>query len=160
VRPNRIEALRGVQQGLASSPAAEAGAAFAEDAVRTSQMLLESVIGELAAGDEEAVAGGEALRDILARGAEAVRAHDGALAGEIAAALADSRVAAETLSGLLERLLVAAEDAVAAGEAAEPLLSDRSEAYRHLRRVEAGGWSFWDMASFRERMARFRADGG
>jgi hypothetical protein len=31
----------------------------------------------------------------------------------------------------------------------------RSDAYRHLREVAARGWSFWDVFSFRERMARF-----
>jgi hypothetical protein len=156
MRPNRIEALRGVQQGLAAVLATDAGPAFAEDAVRTSQMLLESVIGELAAGD---AADGEALREVLAAAAEAVRDRDGVLADDIGDALADASAGDESLSRLLERLLVACEDAVAAGAAGEPLLAVRRDAYRHLRRVAAGGWSFWDMASFRERMARLRAEG-
>jgi hypothetical protein len=158
MRPNRIEALRGAQQGLAAALATEAGPAFIEDAVRTSQMLLESVIGELAGGDGGA-ANSEALRGILARAAEATRAHDTALAGEIAAAAPDESAGGETLSRLLERFLVACEDALAAGVAGQPLLTVRAEAYGHLRRVAASGWSFWDMASFRERMARLRAQG-
>jgi len=158
MRPNTIEALRGIQQGLAAALALEAGPAFAQDAVRTSQMLLESVIGELAMGDANAAADGAALREILAPAAEAVRGLDGALADDMTAALAEPSAAVEGLSCLLERLLVVCEDAVGSGTAEERLLAVRSDAYRHLRGVAARGWSFWDMASFRERMARLRAE--
>jgi hypothetical protein len=41
----------------------------------------------------------------------------------------------------------------------EALMAARSDAYRHLREVAARGWSFWDVFSFRERMARFRETG-
>ena len=44
-------------------------------------------------------------------------------------------------------------------ELVEALMSLRSDAYRHLREVAARGWSFWDVFSFRERMARLRATG-
>ncbi len=41
----------------------------------------------------------------------------------------------------------------------EALMAARSDAYRHLREVAARGWSFWDVFSLRERMARFRETG-
>jgi hypothetical protein len=157
VRPTAVEALRGLQRGLASALAPEAGAAFAEDAVRTSQMLLESVIGELAAGDAHVAADSETLRSILKRGAEAVRGIDSGLAAEIVTALGGS-TGGERLDGLLERLLVVCEDAVGGGRAGADLLAVRPDAYGHLRRVAARGWSFWDMVSFREFMARLRAE--
>jgi hypothetical protein len=164
VRPNVAEALRGVQRSLASAPPPEVGRLFVEDAQRTSQMLLESVIGELEAGGGWAAADDATLRRLLAAGGEAVRGLDDALAGDVAGALAEPAKAAspaadnERLRGLLERLLVTCEDAAASGGGSPALAAVRRDTYRHLRDVAGRGWSIWDMLSFRERMAELRRE--
>lgn len=149
-----MEALRGLQRAQAMPPPPEVGQAFVEDTLRAAQMLMESVIGELEAGGR-ASGDAAALRRVLAAGAEAVRHLDEALADDIAGAPADD----DRLGGLLERLLIACEDATASGEAGPALSAVRAEAYAHLREVAARGWSLWDMLSFRERMARLRSEG-
>jgi hypothetical protein len=62
----------------------------------------------------------------------------------------------ERLRGKLERLIVSLEDAEPDPQYAA-LMSLRAAVYGHLRRVACGGWSFWDVASFREKMASLKS---
>ena len=166
MRPTSVEALRGLQGVLASDIGREVQSLFGQDALQTSQMLLEMLSNELDGAADNLFRDNETVAALLARGAAAVRPLDAALAEETRAALAEATEASLTLSALsarngrlralMERLLVVCEDAAAGEEHAE-LMGVRADAYRHLRDVAGRGWSFWDMLSFRERMARFRA---
>jgi hypothetical protein len=71
--------------------------------------------------------------------------------------ISDLQAENERLRGSLERLIVVLEDAEP-DPRYEALMGLRLAVYGHLRRVAAGGWSFWDMASFRERMAALKSD--
>jgi len=168
MRPTSVEALRGLQGVLASDIGREVQSLFGQDALQTSQMLLEMLANELDGAADNLFRDNETLAALLARGAAAVHPLDAALAEETQAALAEETDTSLTLSalsarnsrlrGLLERLLVVCEDAAAGGKHAA-LMAVRADAYRHLRDVAARGWSFWDMLSFRERMAQLRAGG-
>ena len=166
MRPTAVEALRGLQGVLASDIGREVQSLFGQDALQTSQMLLEMLANELDGAADSLYHDNEALAGVLAGAAGAVRALDAALPEETRAALAEETDTSLTLSALsarngrlralMERLLVVCEEAAAGEEHAE-LMAVRADAYRHLRDVAGRGWSFWDMLSFRERMARFRA---
>jgi len=168
VRPTSVEVLRGLQGVLASDIGREVQSLFGQDALQTGQMLLEMLANELDGAADSLFRDNEALVELLGRGAAAVRPLDAALAEETQAALAEETDTSLTLSalsarnsrlrGLLERLLVVCEDAAAGGKHAA-LMAVRADAYRHLRDVATRGWSFWDMLSFRERMAQLRAGG-
>ena len=169
MRPTALEVLRGLQGALMSDIAPEVQSLFGQDALQTTQMLLELLANEVDGAADSLVRDNEALTEVLASGVEAVRPFDKGLAEEMAAALAKPQdrsliISALTarnqrLRGLLERLLVVCEDAVESAPEGEALMAVRSDAYGHLREVAARGWSFWDVFSFRERMARHRATG-
>ncbi len=145
---------------------------FAQDAVQTMQMLLESLGNEWDVAAETLSRDNQRLRELLSQARAAIESlspQDGELKGlseqigkgldeAPSPSLALSHLTAdnERLRALLERVLVACEDA-ADGPQWEPLLDVRGEIYRHLREVAARGWSFWDALSFRERMAQLRA---
>ena len=160
--------LRGLQGVLASDIGREVQSLFGQDTLQTSQMVLEMLANELDGAADSLVRDNEALGELLGRGAGAVHSLDAGLAEETQAALAEQtdgslKISAlstrnSRLRGLLERLLVVCEDAAAGGKHAA-LMAVRADAYRHLRDVATRGWSFWDMLSFRERMARFRGGG-
>ena len=168
MRPTSVEVLRGLQGVLASDISREVESLFGQDALQTGQMLLEMLANELDGAADCLFRDNEALVELLGRGAEAIRSLDAGLADETRAALTEGADRSLTLSalsarnsslrGLLERLLVVCDDASAGGEQAA-LIAVRADAYRHLRDVAARGWSFWDMLSFRERMAQLRAGG-
>ena len=168
MRPTSVEVLRGLQGVLASDIGREVQSLFGQDALQTGQMLLEMLANELDGAADSLFRDNEALVELLGRGAGAVRSLDAGLAEETQAALAEqtdgslkiSALSARNsrLRGLLERLLVVCEDAAAGGKHAA-LMAVRADAYRHLRDVATRGWSFWDMLSFRERMAQLRAGG-
>jgi len=153
---------------LASDIGREVQSLFGQDALQTSQMVLEMLANELDGAAHSLVQDNAALAELLTRGAAAVEPLDAALSADTRAALAeegDGSLALSALSarngqlrGLLERLLVVSEDAAGSGEDTT-LMAVKSDAYRHLREVSARGWSFWDMFSFRERMARLRGGG-
>lgn len=161
--------LRGLQGALISEVAPEMQSLFGQDLLQAVQMLLEVVVNEVDGAADSLVSDNRTLSVMLDRGAAAVSAIDGGLAEETAIALAEPddgllTIAALTarnqrLRGLLERLLVICEDADGSAPEGQALMAVRSEAYRHLREVAARGWSFWDVFSFRERMARLRATG-
>jgi hypothetical protein len=168
MRPNPTESLRGMQQALAADIGVEVQSPFGQDALQMATTLLESTIAELDGMVDSLVRDNETIAGLLERATGAIETTEMALAEDIRAALArpgEESLRVDPLSArnralgaLLERLLVVLEDGFAAGGLAEELGAIRGDAYRHLREVAARGWSFWDMLSFRERMARLRAD--
>ncbi len=142
---------------------------FGQETLQLAQMLLEMLVSEVDGAADNLARDTQTLCELLGRAVGALRPVDSALAEEAAAASAEPTdpsltVAALTtrnqrLRGLLERLLVLCEDVAESAQASQDLMAVRSEAYRHLREVAARGWSFWDIFSFRERMARLRATG-
>jgi len=142
---------------------------FGQETLQLAQMLLEMLVSEGDGAADNLARDTQTLCELLGRAVGALRPVDSALAEEAAAASAEPTdpsltVAALTtrnqrLRGLLERLLVLCEDVAESAQASQDLMAVRSEAYRHLREVAARGWSFWDIFSFRERMARLRATG-
>ena len=159
-----------MQAALMSVIAPDLQTHFVQDTAQTMQMLLESLIGEWDAAAENLQADNRRMRDILARSTGDIlsakspgerlislaREIEDGLAVPGAGSLLVSTLSEENrnLMALLELVLVACEETdVASG----PLGPVRSEMYAHLREVAGRGWSFWDVMSFRERMARFRA---
>ena len=175
MRPTGIESLRGVQAALMEVIAPELQSAFAQDAARTLQMMLESLANDWDTAAENLHRDNRALRDLLSQTREAigslpqsndrlgalVKQIDSALAGPAGESLAITHLSAENerWRELVERTLVELEDA-ALEAAFLVLMPVRKAIYAHLREVAARGWSFWDIMSFRERMARLRAGGG
>jgi hypothetical protein len=169
MRPNAVEALRGLQGALVSEVAPEVQSPFGQETLTLAQMLLEMLINEVDDAADNLVHDNQTLCDLLDRAVIPLRSVDSDLAEETAAVLAEPTspslaVSALTarnqrLRGLLERLLVLCEDVAGSGQASQDLMAVRSDAYRHLREVAARGWSIWDVFGFRERMARLRASG-
>lgn len=169
MRPNAVEALRGLQGALISDIAPEVQSPYGQETLMLAQMLLEMLINEVDDAADNLSRDNQTLRDLLDRAVAPLRSVDSSLAEETAAALAeptDPSLAVTALTarnqrlrGLLERLLVLCEDAADSAQASQDLMAVRADAYRHLREVAARGWSFWDVFSFRERMARLRASG-
>ncbi len=171
MRPDGVDILRGLQGALAGTIAPEVRSLFALDSIQTAQMLLELLAGQWDTAAETLARDNETLSSVLGRAQALLRDRGkrdlAALADEIAAALPEparpslaiSALSARNsgLRSLLERVLVACEEAAGDGDA-EALTALRAEIYRHLRAVAVRGWSFWDALSFRERMARARAE--
>ncbi len=146
---------------------------LAQDTAQTLQMLLESVVGEWDTAADTLFRDNRSLGELLSQGLETVQSiptvdHElSALSKDIQSVLEETPEESlalsalsdrnERLRGLLERSLVLLEDREGAPEFA-PLMSLRRAIYVHLRQVAVRGWSFWDVLSFRERMARLRAD--
>lgn len=141
----------------------------AEEAARTVAMMIETLAAEwdsaaqdfvddiarverilTLARDELAHLEGNEYRDDL------VSNIDGVIGGPKPGGLRLSELSARhaSLNAMLEQLLVSIES----GRVELP--EARSAAYAHLRDVAARGWSFWDAASFRERMQRLRSGAG
>jgi len=164
--------MKGLQATLAEVIAPELTSMFAQSVAQVSQMLIESIAAELDAAVEDLCSDNRELADVLAAcrdGIAAALTRNEPLASLVPeietllaepgdASLAVSRLASRNgrLQEMLERTLMAIED-VAGTPELEALTSPRAAAYRHLRRVAARGWSFWDLGSFRERIAEFRA---
>ncbi len=173
MRPSAIESLRGVQAALATVILPELQTMFAQDSAQTLQMLIESIAGEWDTTAEDLRRDNLALQEMLDQAqralsalpkgnesaASVVKEIDGALAAPADDSVALSALSARNarLRAALEALLVFLEDAAGA-PGAEPLMALRRSAYEHLREVALRGWSFWDMMSFRERMASARAE--
>jgi hypothetical protein len=172
VKPDGIESLRAIQAAVAEVLVPELRTAFAEEAAGAVSMMVESLVAEWDTAAEMLVRDNEALRRILADGREAlqsvpdgngraaslVREIDGELRSGGGGSLAISALTAEN-NRLRERLasfLELAED-TAGGQGWADLRPVRDRAYRHLRQVSLGGWSFFDVSGFREKMARERA---
>lgn len=172
MRPNGIESLSALRAALAEVLAPELQTPFAQDTASTLQMLLESLSAEwdtLADDlrrDNSSIVG--LLRDARAAfgaldsNAESlaiISIIDEALAAPEPGSLVVSALSArhDMLGGALEQVLMALEDRV--GEPGfEGFVDLRHAVYEHLRDVAARGWSFWDVASFREYMNRYRTE--
>ena len=172
VRPNALEAMRGIQGALMGVIAPELQSMFVQDTGQTVQMLLESLANEWDTAAETLHSDNRRLADLLSEAAAAIRSPKGpngalvalaedieaGLSGPVEESLAVSKLRARSveLLALLERTLEACEDRVSLS-GFEPLVPVRQAIYQHLREVAGRGWSFWDVMSFRERMARLRA---
>lgn len=166
MRPNAVESIRTIQTALAEHLAPELTSVYALDIVQALTMLLESLANEWDTAPEELRRENESLRKLLGSAPDAGgNVVNAAIVSDVEEALRTPPAAPATLSGLsaenqrlraaLERLLVGLESELA--HLGEPALSLRRDIYAHLREVALGGWSFWDMASFREKMAEMRA---
>jgi hypothetical protein len=152
-----------------SDIAPEVQSLFEQETLALSQMLLEMLVSEVDVAADNLARDNQTLCELLRRAVLPLRSIDSTLAEEAEATLAEPTdpsltvtaltASNQRLRGLLEHLLVICEDIADGAQANEDLMSLRSDAYGHLREVAARGWSFWDIFSFRERMARLRATG-
>lgn len=172
MRPNSLEALKGIQAALNETVLPELQTVFAQDTAGVLQLLLESLAGELDTAAEDMRRDGRTMAALLADARAALQPFAGrnaelsSLVSEIGAARSEPEPESVVLSVLgarhvrlravLEKTICALEDRAADPEFAS-LLPARSEIYKHLRDVSMRGWAFWDMASFRELMTRLRA---
>ena len=173
MRPTGGESLRGVQTALAEVILPELQSMFAQDAVQVMSMMMESLAGEWDTAAQDLDCDNRALGELLSQAGSAIsslpQSNDSraALVNEIESVLAEAPADSLALSvlgarhsrlkGVMERVLVELEEAVGQ-PGMEALDAVRQAVYRHLRRVALRGWSFWDVASFRERMVRARAE--
>jgi len=168
MRPTAIESLRAAQAALAEVIAPEVTSAFALDATQTVQMLLESLASEWDTVAETLSRDNETLSSLLSASGEALRsAADGneSLApivsqieqrlrddGETSLVISDLASRNGCLRATLESVLVPFED-LTGRPGSENIDEARTRIYKHLKEVAARGWSFWDVSSFRGRMA-------
>ena len=170
MKPATVESLRGIQAAMTEAIVPELSSAFAQDTAQTIQMLIESLAGEIDTAAEDLHADNRELRQIMSQARETLagRNEDAAsLVHQIDEVLVRSETEEESLRlssltarndqlrAVLEKVLMYLEDTAGQTDSLQPL---RQAAYAHLRRVAVRGWSFWDLMSFRERMARARAD--
>jgi len=168
MRPHAAETIAIVQAAL-QELAREASSDYGRAQVNLCLMLLQSVAAELDSAAHDLFHDLADLRDVLSTARAALVAAalpaGEALIAEIDGALAEPsaddlrlsslRARRERLLALLERFLCLCEDA-AGTPAYDELLPARWAAYDHLRRAALRGWSFWDVSSFREVLARWR----
>ena len=173
MRPGTLESLRGVQAAIADTIVPELRGIYTQDVASTSQMLIESIASEWDSLAEDLHTDNARMCELLAgalsqlqpfvRGNESVAAlvrqieESSGGPGSSSLRISDLQAENDRLRGLLEPLVVFLEDAEP-DPRYEALMGLRSAVYGHLRRVAAGGWSFWDMASFRERVAALKSD--
>lgn len=172
MRPNAVEVIRGLQSALGMGLLPELTTMYAQAEAQNAVMLLEMLANEWDTAAEELAGDNRTMGDILSRAAAVIEAlpqeaRDDSLrklAADIGGALpaGDQSLSISALTArhtelraLLERLIVACEDAVDDPKR-EPLMPVRAQVYAHLRKAAIRGWSFWDTFSFRERMARVR----
>jgi hypothetical protein len=172
VRPTGLESIRAIQAALAEIVVPELTSPFAQDAAGTMQMLLESIAGEWDTAAEDLRKDNEALGALLSASRDAIKQASGRnenlslIVTEIESRLLEKGDGSLTLTNLasrnddlraaLERILAAFEDLT--GEAKfEEVDAVRRRIFAHLRNVATRGWSFWDVSSFRGRMAVVRS---
>ena len=172
MRPNGVESIRGIQVALTEVLSPEIQFEFTRNVLQTIQMLLESLAGEWDTAAEDLHNDNRKLADLLSLSAQTIRALpqrndqltsivdevEDVASGEEQQSLVVSTMTERNnqLRATLERVLVAFEDVIDdAGYST--LVPIRRTMYQHLREVAVRGWSFWDAASFRERMARERS---
>jgi hypothetical protein len=171
MRPGSLESLRGIQAALAGSIIPELSSAYAQDTAGTLQMLIESLAAEWDGLVEELSEDNRLMRELLNEALSVLKPHSegnetitrfvNKMEEPVGGSGPSLRISVlndenEALRGQLELLTVALEDVAPDPEYAA--LGDlRRAVYGHLRRVAASGWSFWDMASFRERMAALKS---
>jgi len=175
VRPTAIESLRAAQAALAELIAPELASAFALDATQTVQMLLESLVSEWDTAAANLSRDNETLGSLLLAAGEALRGAAKSneslvsIVSEIEQRLREDGATSLVLSDLasrnaslratLESVLVAFED-LTGRPGSKNIDEARTRIYKHLREVAARGWSFWDVSSFRGRMAAIQSSGG
>jgi hypothetical protein len=172
MRPGSLESLRGLQMAIGESIMPQLTSAFGQDTATTLNMLVESLAAEWDGLAEELSEDNTRMRDLLTSAVSDLRQFaDGNETitrlvnnieepdGDSAASLKVSALSAENdrLRGKLEALIVALEDVEPDPEYAS-LKALRAAVYKHLRRGAGAGWSFWDVASFRERMATLKSE--
>ena len=134
-------------------------------------MLLESLAAELDTASATLSRDNDDLHALLSHAAEALRSVpdrnetisravteiEEQLRADAPTALVLSDLASrnDSLRAALEHVLVAVEDLT--GRPGYQMVDEvRSKMYKHLREVAVRGWSFWDVSSFREKMAAVR----
>jgi hypothetical protein len=172
VRPTGLESIRAVQAAVAEIIIPELTSPFAQDAAGTVQMLLESIAGEWDTVAEDFRNDNEALCAVLSESRDVIERSVGrnenlaSIVSEIESRLHEEEDSSLTLTNLasrndslkaaLERILVAFDDL--SGEAEfDEIDAVRRNIFAHLRDVATRGWSFWDVSSFRGRMAAVRS---
>jgi hypothetical protein len=172
VRPSGIESIRAIQSALADVLAPELTSPFAQDAVQTLQMLLESLAADGESAADQLRRDNETLAELLRSSREAIKyASDGnesfaAAVSEIEQRLSEDVIGSIAISalsfrnnalrGTLEQTLMAFED-ITGEQTSAGITSVRGDIYGHLRDVASRGWSFWDVSSFRGKMTEIRA---
>ena len=171
MRPTGLESVRAIQAAFAEIIVPDLTSLFAQDAAGTMQMLLESIAGEWDTAVEDLRNDNEALCGLLSASRDAIKGVAGSnenlasIVSEIESRLRDKEDSSlrltdlasrnENLRATLERILVAFEDLT--GEAGfDEIETVRRRIFAHLRNVATRGWSFWDVSSFRGRMAAVR----
>ena len=172
MKPGDNVSLRGVQSAIAGALVPELTSAYAQDAAQTLTMLVESLAGGWDSAVEDLVSGNARVRVLLSEavsifavgggnepGASLVKVCEDAIAVPPTATLRISELTAESesLRAALEKVVEALED-VAAGSADASAMALRRSVYAHLRTEAGTGWSFWDVASFRERMVALKSE--
>jgi hypothetical protein len=171
MRPTGLESIRAVQAALAEIVVPELSSAFAQDAAATVQMLLESLAGDWDTAAEDLRRDNERWspsfrvprrpqgcpdrNETLSSIVTEIEQHSRE-SEEVSLTISSLAARNDVLMGLLERVLVAFED-LTERSAYENIDGMRREIYSHLRHVATRGWSFWDVASFRERMVAVRS---
>ncbi|MEO8458838.1 MAG: hypothetical protein ABI559_13630 [Chloroflexota bacterium] len=168
MRPTPSESLRAIQAAVGERFVPELQTLFAQEAATAVTMLVESLAAEedTLAEDLRTDNGRlrqilDAARDVLARNtgpASLVSKLDGVLAqaGDGRIAISSLSTENDRLNGALAELLEHIEDT--RGDGPDPLDEVRAMAYRQLRRVAVRGWSYLDVAGFRERIVKARAE--
>ena len=174
MRPSAVEVVRGLQQALMMHILPELRTPFAQDQVQLSLMLLETLAQEWDVAADSLVKQNGEMRDIFREAVGVISALPrGTRPPELRGFLSPLRSAARgrdddsftvsalternnELRGLLERLLVACEEAVGNPQI-ESLMPVRQRIYDHLWDVDCRGWSFWDTMSLRGRAVPRRA---
>ena len=172
MRPSGIESIRAIQSALADVIAPELTSPFAQDAVQTLQMLLESLAADEESAADQLRRDNKTLAELLMSSREAMKlAADGnesfsaavseieqRLSEDVADSIAISALSFRNnaLRGTLEQTLMAFED-ITGEQTSAGITSVRGDIYGHLRDVAARGWSFWDVSSFRGKMTEIRA---
>jgi len=168
MRPTPIESLRAAQAALAEVVAPELASAFALDTTQTVQMLLESLASEWDTAAETLSRDNDTLNSLLSASGEALTGAAGSneslapIVSQIEQRLRDDGATSVVLSDLasrngslratLESVLVTFED-LTGRPGSENIDEVRTRIYKHLKQVASRGWSFWDVSSFRGRMA-------
>ncbi len=172
MRPTGIESIRAIQAALAEAIAPELTSAFAQDAAQTLQMLLESIASEWDTAAECLRQDNETLSALLSASRDPMMRASGrnerlaSIVTEIESRLREDAEDSVGLSRLtsrnnalratLESILVAFEDLTGEADCQE-VDEVRRSIYAHLGDVASRGWSFWDVSSFRGRMAAVRS---
>lgn len=172
MRPTGIEALRGIQVALAEQITPELQSVFGQDVAQMLQMLGESLAAEWDTAVDDLSRDIRTVIGLLETARDAIGAAPArnellaSLVPEIVAVLAEPAPESlaitaltarhDRLNGVLEKVICALED-VAGDTGYAVLMPVRQAIYAHLRQVCLRGWSFWDMASFRESVARAKA---